>query len=923
MKTLIAVFLLCWFSHGSFAQYGNYFLSHYSPNAERFDNVCFDIAQGTNGVMHFATRSGVLKFDGLNWDILHGQSAIYSLQIDGDGNIYWAGAKGFGRIIVDEKGFEQIQFLSDSTAKNVFQALAVKDDIYFLSDEFIYIFNTKTQKTAIIRSTNITGAHSKLFELFGAVYVSTKVGGVFRVDQNKLIRSKLGIQGDVIFFSRMNNTYVLGTADNNLYTCSESLQIRSIPIQDHAYVNASVIVSGSLINSQLLALGTLRGGVMFINPITGRTKEIINYSTGLPDNEVFALTPDRNHNIWVAHDYGFTRIAPHMPFRSYSHYTGLQGNLLCAYSSRNSGGNLPLVYVGTSLGLFKLEKESIYQELTSLVDVEIKGKKIKSEKEQENDQGSSRVDVESKKGWLFNFLRGNKKQEKAATTKVEKTNTTPVDQKIEKRQSIKEKRVERILMSSSYKFKKVQSINAKITHLVAANSALIASGLGGIYEINGLESRPILEEPVRFLYASQYRDMLFASTYNDEVRSFIRNNKGWQQTNLLSQLDDQINYIFEGNEKELWLCGLNRIYRLEITPVEIRLIQTIEISNANFDKVVGVRWKDNIMFANAEGFFQFDRKSSTLLKLDTLPKPTQYFAHDGNIVYRDHHGWSVLGSQKQLSNLQLFNLFPDMRFITSEQHSDNYWMISGSNELYRFEDLKQTPYESTFPLFLKSVFNHEKKIGANKSISISEQQSAVTFHVSQPDYISPQSVEFRYSMRGGMNEEWSEWSTNNNVINFPYLPPNRYTLHVQAKNIFGKITDMEPATFEVLPPYWERPWFYALEFAVFALLVVLSFRLNARYRIISRILSLLTIILLIQFIQTVIEATVMIKDNPVINFFIQVLVALLILPVEGYLRNVMLRSLAQPGKFYKYMKPKSFSVILKKGSQDLKNLDED
>jgi len=81
---------------------------------------------------------------------------------------------------------------------------------------------------------------------------------------------------------------------------------------------------------------------------------------------------------------------------------------------------------------------------------------------------------------------------------------------------------------------------------------------------------------------------------------------------------------------------------------------------------------------------------------------------------------------------------------------------------------------------------------------------------------------------------------------------------------------------------------------LFASLVVLSFRLSTRYHVISRLLSLLTIILLIQFIQTVIGETFETRASPVMDFFIQVLVAVLILPVEGYLRNLLLQSI-EPG----------------------------
>jgi cell shape-determining protein MreD len=77
---------------------------------------------------------------------------------------------------------------------------------------------------------------------------------------------------------------------------------------------------------------------------------------------------------------------------------------------------------------------------------------------------------------------------------------------------------------------------------------------------------------------------------------------------------------------------------------------------------------------------------------------------------------------------------------------------------------------------------------------------------------------------------------------------------------------------------------------VFSFLVALSIRLarsNSRYRYLSQILTILTVIMLIQFIQTTINSLISIKSSPVIDFFIQVCIALLVLPIEIVARNSM------------------------------------
>jgi hypothetical protein len=914
MKLILYIVCFC-FSASVWGQTGNYFLSHYSPSEERFDYVCFDMAQDPKGVMYFATKAGILEFDGRDWDLLKGSSAIYSMKLSDSGEIYWSGAKGFGKVTIDKHGFQQIVQLSDSTVVNVFQSMILKDYVYFLAEDAIYKLDLKQSQTSVIKPLAREHTFLKLFELFGVPYINTDYG-TFKIEQDKLSPSRLKIDQEVIFVSRVDNNYVIATGDNRLHTCSENLDLKPVhTLQDQAYIDASVIVNGSWLNRQLLALGTLRGGVIFVNPINGITEEIINYSTGLPDNEVFQMVTDASQNVWVAHDYGFTKISPYMPLRSFSHYDGLKGNLLCALSSQNT------IYVGTSLGLFKLEKVDVYDELVYYVDVEIKQPKKGAGKNQPALTPAPQqepIKAESKKNGLFGFLKKNKNA-KAESAQQEEVKPAQADDSQHTTASSspryrRVKKTEKVLRSSHYVFKKVQGVDAKVTHLVEVKGKLIAGGLGGLFEINNLQAKQLIEQPVRYVYAPSNSDIVMISTYEDEVRTLRLMGNYIENSSLFTSLDDQIHYAFEG-PNEVWFCGIDRLYRAEMNGSDIRHKQTVELPQSNTDKTVGIVLNGEVVLANADGFYHFHRANNVFEKIDSLPKPSQYFAHNRSIVYHDPHGWNFVGGQKE-NNLQLLNVFQDLRFMSSDKNSQNLWLISGGNELYKFYGEKIAPFESEFPIFLKGIFNQDRKVVKLNEIIIDQEHSSVKFEVAQPDYINPQAVEFRYFLTG-MDENWSEWSTGNNVIQFPYLPTGDYKLQVQARNIFGKVSELNPLAFEVLPPYWKRSWFYALEFSVFAMLVLLSFRLSTRYRIVSRLLSLLTIILLIEFIQTAIEATVS-TQSPVTDFFIQVVVALLVLPVEGYLRNLMLRSLDSSGKFYQFLVPKPTPRITEKSEKFVK-----
>jgi hypothetical protein len=922
MRYIFLAFLFAGFFN-LFGQTGNYFLSHFAPSEKKYDNVCFAMVQTEQGLMYFATRSGVLEFDGRNWNLIPGKGAVYSLQINAEGNIYWAGADGYGKLEVGDDGFLQLKTWSRPDVKDVYQCLAVKDKLYFLTDEALYM-HKEANKPVRLQATAASGSFTGMTEIFGSIYLNTGQG-ILKADGDRMVTTSLGFSSDdeILFSSAYQNMYLVGLANNKLYLCGEDLRPREMVLEDQPYIAASVVVSGTWVNRDLLVLGTLRGGLIFVHAASGKTQEIINYSTGLPDNEVYALMNDRSQSIWLAHEYGFTRVSPYLPFRSFSHYDGLKGNLLCALSLGDQ------VYVGTSLGLFALQKEEVFEEIVHYdyilkpVKKEIK-KEIKTEAVIPSSPPVAEakppaVEVQSKKKGLLWFLKRKRVESKPAPeTKPDVDATVPEEPAVlssvntnpaAKPSYQRIKKVEKVLRSAHYVYKKVAGIDAKITSLEQVGEQLVAAGLGGAYEVTGLQAKALMDEPVRSVFHAADEKMLFISTYKDEIRTLVRTDKGWQATSALNPLDEPVIYIFKGADHEYWLCGLDKLHRVEIENQQIKTIQSIAVNNPNFEGTAGIYRNNEVVAINAQGFFRYDRSRQQFAPIDTLAKPLRYFAGDNDIWFRDAHRWNLFGQHPGQSNLDLLNLFSDLRFIASDQTTDNLWLITGNNELYKFFGERFTPYEPGYPLLLKSVRNDKRKVSRAGLMELDQEKSSVSFEIVQPDYLASESVEYRYQLFG-LEKGWSEWSSSYNMIDFPYLPAGEYSLLAQAKDIFGKVKDLPPVSFEVLPPYWKRPWFYALEFALFASLVLLSFRLSTRYRFISRVLSLLTIILLIQFIQTVIAETFETRTSPVKDFFMQVLVAFLILPVEGYLRKHMLRSLGAKTALHRFVSPSTKAAVI-------------
>ena len=96
--------------------------------------------------------------------------------------------------------------------------------------------------------------------------------------------------------------------------------------------------------------------------------------------------------------------------------------------------------------------------------------------------------------------------------------------------------------------------------------------------------------------------------------------------------------------------------------------------------------------------------------------------------------------------------------------------------------------------------------------------------------------------------------------------------------------------FSVKPPYWQTPWFYAIQIAFFGGLVLLSTRLNqddSKNRLLSGGLTLLTLVLVIEFLQSAIGSLFSFKSTPVVDFLLDACIAFMIFPLERILRELM------------------------------------
>jgi hypothetical protein len=869
-----------------FAQTGHYFLSHYKPGNDNISYLSFDIKQDNNGILYFANRSGVLQFDGRTWMMVPVNSGIYSLAVTTGGVVYAGGPSGFGKMGLNATNQLSYLSLSDSLpkAKNIFAAYSINNAVYFLNDENLFQFDVATAQSKIIFSTTATqGLFTGLYQIGPSLYLETETG-LKKVNGGSLEPSDIAaVKGAHLIFSRPSpdeKSYLIATVDNRFFIQRDGASTELVP-KDILYLASNVVANCTWVTEKLVAIGTLRGGIVFIDIETGETQEISNYYAGLPDNEVYALHTDRHLGVWVAHDYGFSRAAPFLPFRTFNHYPGLAGNLLCVQSFNGQ------IYVGTTLGLFVLTKEEVFEDEIYSITRTVAGK---ADPIPETLPSQQPVQKKRKLGLLsrINKRKGSSEEQQPATIAKQTTGTSVKSTKIQ----VQKKR--KILKGVEFVYKKVEGVSGKADQLLVVGNKLLCGGVGGVFEVSGLNATAISREPMRTIFYSKNLKQILAGTYNDEIKSFQPTAKGWQQTEFPDTLSMYADYFFEDNLQDIWICGRDRAVKVGIEEGEILDAETIPLPYVSIDRTVGLSYGPEVYLTQNGEFFHYASFKNKFVKYDSLPGPKKYFASAGYFWFFDGHKWRTVDRRLQGSiKTEWLALFPDIRFLAPAEQGKSLWVITASNELYRFSSDQSQGSVQPNPLFLKEVRSQQAKLLPQQVVMVDEQESALTFEFIQPEYVSLQAVEYRYWVKG-LQVGWSDWSALNNVINFPFLPPGKYKVQIQSKDLFGKITELNTVEFNVLPPYWKRPWFYGLEFFLIGSMVVLSLQLKgSRYRYLSRFLSALTVIILIQLIQTLAYSSVSLKSTPVADFFIQVLIALLVLPVEEFLRGRIAKAGAQ------------------------------
>ena len=156
--------------------------------------------------------------------------------------------------------------------------------------------------------------------------------------------------------------------------------------------------------------------------------------------------------------------------------------------------------------------------------------------------------------------------------------------------------------------------------------------------------------------------------------------------------------------------------------------------------------------------------------------------------------------------------------------NDTVWVATKKGLCFfekQFLDEKNTSI--ILSLSLKEVNVNKEKIIAKEKSKLNYNANNIEFRLEAISQKNSNNITYLYRLKE-IDSTW--YSTKNRTISFPSLSPGKYTFQSKVA-VNGKISNQEIVySFQILPPFWKRWWFYSLSVVLFIGLIYLFFRIR-------------------------------------------------------------------------------------------------
>lgn len=700
------------------------------------------IAQDPNGFMYFANNDGLLRFDGLNWDLFRvtTTSPVRSVCIDDEGTIYVGTDNDFGIFKpVSETGPTFISLLDKLPEEIpetdiIWKIYDTQYGIVFQSYKYIFIYNEG--EIQIIKP-------EKAF--YYSFYVNKRL--LFHEPGVGLFEYINGFVNKVPWAEDLKNTEILsilsfsenqlliGTAKNGWFEYKNGkLEKWDVPANDQ--IEKDVLFCAVQLDGNNVAMGTILNGLVVANS-DGVIIQNLNMSKGLENNTVLSLFNDHSGNLWLGLDNGIDYVELNSSLSYISSSEGISTGYSCVVHD-------DILYLGTNQGLFAKPFRSVIQY---------------------DDESFHLVPGTEGQVWNLTVLNGQLLCEhNLGTFIIEKYKATKIHGESGAWTFVQSSEDQNLAVEGTY--------NGLDVYQFEGNRWKFVNRVQGFNE----SSRFMAEDKNGNIWISHGTKGIFRVTLNAKRDSAIEvKNYGVNEglpldvQNVLLNIGDDwfistVDGIYRYNENTDRFSRDEKMNAMFELKERLKFVQKDDHGNYWFITVGGA----GVLIRNDDG--SYAKITTPFKQLDNkLVNEWEFlYVYDtDNVFIATEDGFAHYSSRIVASYNQPFR-----SFITSVDVPSLDTVIYPGND------------------------QQEMKFAYNKN--------SFRFHFSAPFYQNPEQLKFSYFI-DNYSENWSGWS-HDNYRDITNLRENTYVFRVKAMNSFGVESEEASFTFVVTPPWYRSRW---------------------------------------------------------------------------------------------------------------------
>ncbi len=703
----------------------------------------WDITEDARGYTYFANNSGLLVFDGYNWELypLPNGTIVRSIAIDPLGRIFVGGQGEFGYFSPRPNGTLRYHSLlplileNNSSIEDVWDIQVAEEGVFFRTDNQIFRYDGK-------RVFNLFGKGRPLnFISKWGNYIVVQDGAnqLYYFDQTSFkprAKNQVFDKGRISGVLNLPDGSVLITTINNGIYLETPVGFEPWQTDNDEFLRKNIIYCSALMPDGRVLIGTSFNGMVIIDR-QKRIEQHLNKKNGLQNNTVLSIAGDHNGNIWLGLDNGLDLVGLNSPFRTYFPDGELEGAGSTAALFKDR------LYFGTNGGLYTIPWKKHYL-------LEEKGKAQLIPNTRGQVWGLNHIGEQL----LMGHHNGAFQIEDASSTKISDLmgvwKFVPIDEQhalagyykglilFEKQGTLwKQKHVSKNFAESS-----------RIISLDAAQNIWIDHPYRGVFMIPRQEALNPDVKPRMYSHQNDLNKTLRFLFFYVDQRILLCDQERFYQYNPITNKsepyhdldphvipDASIRFLIQDDYQNIWYGNARGSYLLAPEKTfnpSYRVYPINEITGVlpgGFESVLTID-KHNVIFPTEKGFLFFD--------------PTRYME-------------DTSAAQVFLSKA-ILNAAPDSVFHTGH--------LQG-------------------PLSFKFKKKH----------------NSFTFQFSVKSSGKKDLISYCYFLEGS-DQKWSEWTHSPNVV-YPKLSPGRYTLRVKAKNQTGIESPPIEISLRITRPWYE------------------------------------------------------------------------------------------------------------------------